>query len=421
MKQYAIFGMSFLCKWLINEIGDSKVCYIIDNNESLWGSCWKGIPIISLDDYVSKGEEYEIIIASNRYYEEIKAQLVNKKIANIVSVSKVWGMQKLERKKETQIFLMNAHSYTNGGDYFITLAEKKYISENFGCHELVLIPSAVCSHDVDDLKEYIKEKDLILITGGGYLGNLWLENGEFNVREIIKAFSNNRIIIMPQSMYFTADQSGSEQKEKTSMIYQGHKKLTVCLREMQSFGMAKSLLRQDQILLVPDITFLYPLEVGENRKGIAYCFRDDKEACLTSKERVDLKNILNMKSEALDSFEMEVGELLSENEAEQEVLSKLEKIAEYRLVITDRLHCMMMCMVTGTPCIAFDNLSGKVSGTYELIGPIPHIRILKEKENLQKEINDLLCREIEIKRNDEEVRNYYRDLTKMISDAIGGV
>ena len=46
---------------------------------------------------------------------------------------------------------------------------------------------------------------------------------------------------------------------------------------------------------------------------------------------------------------------------------KLDEFAKAEIVITDRLHGMIFATITGTPCIAFDNLSNKVSGVYEWI------------------------------------------------------
>ena len=58
----------------------------------------------------------------------------------------------------------------------------------------------------------------------------------------------------------------------------------------------------------------------------------------------------------------------------REVLSILRKIASSKLVITDRLHAMIFCYITETPCIVFDNISRKVSGVYEWIKDCDYIR-----------------------------------------------
>ena len=46
-------------------------------------------------------------------------------------------------------------------------------------------------------------------------------------------------------------------------------------------------------------------------------------------------------------------------------MSFLNRIASKELVVTDRLHCMIFCAITETPCIAFDNSNKKISGVYK--------------------------------------------------------
>ena len=48
----------------------------------------------------------------------------------------------------------------------------------------------------------------------------------------------------------------------------------------------------------------------------------------------------------------------------KEVQNKLLEISHAKLVITDRLHGMIYSVITGTPVIAMDNISGKVGQAY---------------------------------------------------------
>ena len=47
------------------------------------------------------------------------------------------------------------------------------------------------------------------------------------------------------------------------------------------------------------------------------------------------------------------------------IVNKLKEFAGAQLVITDRLHGMVFCYLTNTPCIVFSNYNHKVLGTYE--------------------------------------------------------
>ena len=56
--------------------------------------------------------------------------------------------------------------------------------------------------------------------------------------------------------------------------------------------------------------------------------------------------------------------------------NKLDVFLKAELVITDRLHAMIFSTITHTPCIAYDNLSRKVSGVYEWIKALPYVKII---------------------------------------------
>ena len=52
------------------------------------------------------------------------------------------------------------------------------------------------------------------------------------------------------------------------------------------------------------------------------------------------------------------------DERKKIVEDKMKEYASYELVITDRLHTMIFCYITKTPCLFLDNLNGKVLRVY---------------------------------------------------------
>ena len=68
------------------------------------------------------------------------------------------------------------------------------------------------------------------------------------------------------------------------------------------------------------------------------------------------------------------------------VYNKLTEFASASLVITDRLHGLIFSAITNTPCIAFDNLSGKVHGIYHWIEDIPTIRLINTFKEIKENI-----------------------------------
>lgn len=55
----------------------------------------------------------------------------------------------------------------------------------------------------------LNDDDLIFLQGGGNLGDKWL-NEERLRRTIIESFPNNKIVILPQTIYFSKNDGGKE-------------------------------------------------------------------------------------------------------------------------------------------------------------------------------------------------------------------
>ena len=71
-------------------------------------------------------------------------------------------------------------------------------------------------------------------------------------------------------------------------------------------------------------------------------------------------------------------------------MDKFKDFQKYELVITDRLHGMVFCAISGTPCIVFGNYNQKVKGTYEWIKNLPYIKYIDSMDNINLEIDNLL-------------------------------
>ena len=59
-----------------------------------------------------------------------------------------------------------------------------------------------------------------------------------------------------------------------------------------------------------------------------------------------------------------IGNLKSNYEYEKILSNKLEEFAKSKVVITDRLHGMIFCVLTKTPCIVISNNNHKIKKTY---------------------------------------------------------
>lgn len=266
-----------------------------------------------------------------------------------------------------RILLLNTHMGTNIGDNLITNAELLFFAKYLPDFQVIEFSAEYIETELEWISRFVHPSDIIAISGGGYLGSLWLVYGENNVREIIKSFPENNIIILPQTLFFEDSEEGRKQLQISKEIYNSHAHLSLCLRERNSFCLAQSLLGPHvKLFCFPDMAALMDCSaVLMHRNGIGICLRNDKESVLTEEDKLFIENRLKATGADLIYFDMHADSPITDAERGNIILQKITQIMKLNLVITDRLHCMMLCAITGTPCIAIDNLSQKVSGVYK--------------------------------------------------------
>lgn len=290
---------------------------------------------------------------------------------------------------EKIIYLMAAPDYGNLGDHAIAIAEKKVLHEIFPEHKLIEIDCGTYNNCEEDLKRIISDKSMILITGGGFLGDLWM-NMEGIVRSVISNYPDNKIIILPQSLYFR-NKSGVEY-ENTCRIYRSHRNLKMILRERFSFEEAHKILSEDKTFLLPDMALYLEESMPPHEPGkhVLLCMREDKERILSDEKQKMIHDFFSERGWQI-SESSNITENFSTDQRDSRVMARLKEFHDADLVITDRLHGMIFSVLAGTPCIAFNNLSRKVEGVYSewLKDNINYVRIIHSADEISDAFSSL--------------------------------
>ena len=71
-----VWGIGAETKKLIQKVGVEQVIYFADNNEQLWGQYYFEKRILSLDEISILPKNFQIVISSVRYEEEIIMRLL---------------------------------------------------------------------------------------------------------------------------------------------------------------------------------------------------------------------------------------------------------------------------------------------------------------------------------------------------------
>lgn len=277
--------------------------------------------------------------------------------------------QDIEVCRKRKIFIFGTPLHKNLGDHLITIAERKFIENIKVNYPIFEIPSDIYIIFKNKLKNIINVADIIVINGGGWMGNLWPED-ELLMQDILKTFNKNKIIIFPQTIYYDSNKPNCEQiKILSKKSIEQVKNLTLCVRDRNSYNFAKEEFIYTDILLLPDIALSYyegfPSNILEKKRNIVgICLRNDREVESDIGVIDKIKYILVEYGLTLNYTDTINKSRIFELEREKYCYEKINEFSKYKLIITDRLHGMIYAYLAGTPCIIFDNKTKKVFGVY---------------------------------------------------------
>lgn len=279
-----------------------------------------------------------------------------------------------KKEKEVRCFYLDAATYNNLGDQAIALSMEIFLDDLFGQDNVFVINETEVISYLRSLKKEIKKDDVIALSGGGNMGDLYPRYESIR-RLIIKNFPDNKIVIFPQTLDYSKDKYGTKELAEAQKIYSRHDKLWVCAREKRSYEKMKLIF--PKVLLIPDIVFYLYGKIPDTdgyRTGVGLCLRTDKESILSENEKAKIYKAVmsNKQCGALSTMEDNYSYYNTVQERWKVVERKLKEFSEKELIITDRLHGMIFSILMNVPCIAFDNSNHKVSGVYNLVSQ--HVR-----------------------------------------------
>ena len=283
------------------------------------------------------------------------------------------------KKNKNIIFLIFTPDHSNLGDHAIAYSEIQLLNQlNI---EFVEIPYFLL-HRIAKLRllRFFNRKK-ILIHGGGYLGTLWFKE-EILLRKIVKAAPKSQIFFLPNTIYYENSSFGKSEFEKSKNIYNNHKKISFCAREEYSYKIMKASYKN--VKLIPDmVLFLNECKSDLNRNGCIICLRNDLEKTLTdSQQQTIYTEAEKLFNKYLITTDMCVDHNIPVTQRNYELEKKFTQFRQSELVITDRLHGMIFCAITGTPCIVLNSKSHKLKGCYDWIKHLEYIKFIDDANDI---------------------------------------
>lgn len=275
-------------------------------------------------------------------------------------------IKKLKKDQKKKILVFGTPMHGNLGDHAIAVQEQYFFEDFFPDYEYCEILMPMYHTQKEKIKNTVTPEDLVVISGGGWMGNLWIHN-EHVIREIVQTYPGNKIIILPQTVYYTSDELGDKEYRITNEILKKHSNLHIFVREKKSYDFIKQkfeLKGNSDVYLAPDMVLygkniITKEECTGYEKVINICIREDCES--------EQENIEDFYKKIKQNYKIrKVSTVIKSPVILKKRISELQKswtsFKNAEITITDRLHAMLFSVLNGTPCIVLNNKTGKVFG-----------------------------------------------------------
>jgi exopolysaccharide biosynthesis predicted pyruvyltransferase EpsI len=279
-----------------------------------------------------------------------------------------------------KVTLLGFPSHENIGDHAIWIATK-HLFKRFGAK--VIYETSIYSLDIQRLKTRITPETIIVLSGGGDFGDLWKKIQE-NREEVLRSFPNHTIIQLPQSIEYSNLSNLAACKD----LVNAHKRFHLFVRDRFSFDFAKQHF-QAPVILCPDMVFALGNQKRKNKPKISavWLMRIDKEArsefCISEEAQrhqdrlyADWKQCGNLSSffqkihwEMIHAFQdypkrlaflKDLLPLTFEPIAKRYLTLGCNFLSKGKVVVTDRLHGHILCLLMGIPHVCLDNSYHKI-------------------------------------------------------------
>lgn len=285
-------------------------------------------------------------------------------------------------RRKFYVFMQPEHG--NIGDYAISLGESEFFLKYFNEYDLIWVTTNEWLYLKDFFEHNINKEDVIFLNGGGYFGDIW-PSGQI-CKEISECFSENVKVFLPNTLtYKNGINLNNDQLQSDFEWLRNQKNLYFFFRDIHSYEFARDY-KEVNCFYAPDMAlFLEPIFKKNNNKNpnILLCFRNDKEKIFDEIDRI--KVMLFGQEYNIHERDIHLNRELPLEEGYVYVNKFIKQIQEYSLVITDRLHALILSVLAGVPCIATDNLTGKVSGVYSWVKD-SYAKIIKDSKELTPEL-----------------------------------
>lgn len=329
---------------------------------------------------VPRAEEKATLVTSPMRKTRTRASL---RLA-LVKATEDESVRSVEPEKP-HVFVCLAADYGNLGDLAITRAQIEFLKSATPDSVVEVLPISRSLGAIKRLRRVIRPSDVVTLIGGGNTGDMY-DDIQYLRELAIRSFPNNRIISFPQTIDFSASLYGRWARRNARRVYNTHPDLTVLARDSKSRQEGAQLFDDCRVLLAPDVV----LTLDESapalpREGVLLALRSDLEQGLDEKGKAAVFEAASSLG-SVRRADTHVGDVRVDAAQAERLLDEFwSQCRSSELMVTDRLHGMIFSVITGTPCLALDSGTGKVSQFYrDWLQNFPGVELITEPQEVSR-------------------------------------
>ena len=252
------------------------------------------------------------------------------------------------------VALLDIPTHANVGDHAITLGTFECLRRSGHAVQSLVAPGG---YSPTRLRERVRD-GVILLTGGGNLGDLWPAHQRFR-EQVLADFPDRQVVQLPQSIKF----SSGESLESARRAFGSHPAFTLLVRDAGSLALAREQFGC-AVDLCPDLALALGPQASRRKPDtdVLVLARTDHETTAPFRiERTASVDVVDWVEHA--SLRFHALRLLSRYEslAHERLEFGLSLLGRGRVVVTDRLHAHILCILLGIPHVIRDAGYGKLT------------------------------------------------------------
>ena len=299
-------------------------------------------------------------------------------LSNLQFMLKFWT---LRNKPKIIYALTPLPTCRNLGDHAQTIAIRAWLARHYRHLPVIELDYRRTRHLLPALRWLTGPDDILVLQSGGNMGDF--RKPVETIRQLlIRTFTKNKIVSLPTTIHTDDSYQTNQQREMMIRVYQAHSKLIIFARDVVSERLAKQLLKDCHIILMPDFALSMPWNQYSHCNDtphVLLCLRSDTESELSVEDRENIKGMLPYCSEFFDT-RTEVP--IASDQQEAALNGVLDTIRRFDVVVTDRFHGLIFSVMLHKACVALASVDHKMIGGYEWFRDLPFVAFAKNLEQI---------------------------------------